>query len=233
MPVLRRIEPEWLDTLPHEDADATRSRRDLQRLNAWMFQTGILRRLVARLAGGAAPRVIVDLGAGDGTFLLGVARRLAPAWRDVRAILVDRQTLLTSETRAGFEALGWRAEPVAAEVFEFLAHARPGSADLVIANLFLHHFADDDLARLLVRAARLAPRFAACEPRRSPLALAGSRAVWMLGCNRVTRHDAVVSVRAGFRGSELSSLWPADQGWRLREAPAGLFTHCFAARHGG
>jgi hypothetical protein len=232
MVVPRRVEPEWLDTLPADDPDAARSRRDLRRINAWMFQTGIMARLLARNAGNSRPRTIVDLGAGDGTFMLGLARRMALVWHDVKVILVDRQNIVSSETREHFEAARWRVETVAAGIFDFLEHARPAGADIVMANLFLHHFGRDELKRLLDQAARLAPRFVACEPRRRPLALAGSRAVWMIGCNRVTRHDAVASVRAGFIGRELSELWPANGGWQLHEHAAGLFTHCFAARHG-
>jgi hypothetical protein len=99
---------------------------------------------------------------------------------------------------------------------------------VTICNLFLHHFDDAALALLLALAAPCTPLFAACEPRRGALARAGSRFLWAIGCNDVSRHDAVVSVRAGFRGAELSALWPRE-GWTLRERPAGLFTHCFVA----
>jgi hypothetical protein len=46
----------------------------------------------------------------------------------------------------------------------------------------------------------------------------------------VTRHDAAISVRAGFRDRELSELWPDQAGWRLSEAPAPPFGHLFVAR---
>jgi hypothetical protein len=52
----------------------------------------------------------------------------------------------------------------------------------------------------------------------------------LIGANAVTRHDAAVSVRAGFQGGELSALWPADPRWRLRECRAGLFSHLFLAQ---
>jgi hypothetical protein len=51
----------------------------------------------------------------------------------------------------------------------------------------------------------------------------------LIGCNGVTRHDADVSVRAGFRARELTDLWPAAGDWHLREAPCGLFSHNFLA----
>ncbi|HEU4708590.1 MAG TPA: hypothetical protein VFS17_04690, partial [Methylophilaceae bacterium] len=72
--------------------------------------------------------------------------------------------------------------------------------------------------------------FVACEPRRSWFALGGSRLVGLLGANDVTREDAVLSVKAGFRERELSSLWPhAGHSWELHECAAGLFSHCFIA----
>jgi len=69
----------------------------------------------------------------------------------------------------------------------------------------------------------------ALEPRRHFAARLGCELLWMIGCNRVTRHDARLSVRAGFRGQELSSLWPNIDGWSAHEQPAGLFSHLFVA----
>jgi hypothetical protein len=97
-----------------------------------------------------------------------------------------------------------------------------------MTNLFMHHFEEAALRRLLAATARVAPLFVACEPRRAGLPLLASRLVGAVGCGPVTRHDAPVSVRAGFRGNELSQLWPRS-GWSLHEGSARLFTHGFAA----
>ena len=70
----------------------------------------------------------------------------------------------------------------------------------------------------------------ACEPRRGGWPLAASRMLGLIGANAVTRHDAAVSVRAGFQGGELSALWPADPRWRFREHRAGFFSHLFLAQ---
>jgi hypothetical protein len=96
--------------------------------------------------------------------------------------------------------------------------------------LFLHHFSEAQLAGLFREAARRAGVFVAVEPRRSRFVLVFSRWVWLIGCGPVTRHDAPVSVRAGFAQDELSQLWPADGNWVLDEGPAGLFSHLFVAR---
>ena len=228
----RRIEPEILDELPPQDPRALGSRRDLRRINAWMMQAGIMARLLRRY-GPTPPRTIIELGCGDGTFMLGLARRLAPSWPGVTVELVDRQDIVSPETRSRFGALGWHAEPVVADASDALQGRREASG-IVTANLFLHHLHDDALMRLFAATAVSATFVAACEPRRSAMALAGSRLVGLIGCNDVSRHDAVASVRAGFAGDELSTAWrrgaEAGAAWSLEEGRAGLFTHTFLAR---
>jgi len=81
--------------------------------------------------------------------------------------------------------------------------------------------------------AQRARMFIACEPRRSGLSLVGSRLLGLIGCNDVSRHDAVVSVRAGFDGKELSALWSARRAWKLQERANGVFSHCFVACRAG
>jgi hypothetical protein len=226
----RLVEPEWLDELAPTDPRAIRSRRDLRRVNSFMLQAGIMRRLLLSACGDERPRFILELGGGDGSFILKVAQGLAPGWRGVRVVLLDRQPVVAEATREAFHALGWKVEVVTADVFAFLEAAAGTQADVVTANLFLHHFPDARLRQLLAGTAAIAPRLVACEPRRSAWALGASRLLWTIGCNDVSRHDALASVRAGFRGSELSALWPSQQGWRLSERPAGLFSHAFVAR---
>jgi hypothetical protein len=226
MPAGRQILPEWLDELPADDPRAIRSRRDLVRVNAWMLQPFIMARML-RLHSAVAPRTILDLGGGDGKFMLRVALMLAPGWRDVTVILLDRQGIASPETVHSFAALGWNVRTLTADLFDGLEQM--SSVDIITANLFLHHFTEQQLSRLFARAVSLTPLFVACEPRRGALALLSSRFLWVIGCNDVTRHDAVISVRAGFRESELSEFWPRQATWNLQEYAAGLFTHCFVA----
>jgi hypothetical protein len=225
--LLRRIETELLDILPADDAAAVRSRRDLRLLNAIMLHPGIMARRMLRHAVDT-PRRIIELGAGDGSLMLRLSRRLARHWRGVAIVLVDQKDAIPSETRKAIAKLGWRENQITQDVFEYLAKAE--SADIVIANLFLHHFQPSQISEVFTRCAKLAPLFIALEPRRATLPLLGSRLVWLLGCNHVSRHDAVASVRAGFRDHELSALWPKQQGWTLDEGGVGLWSHCFVAR---
>jgi SAM-dependent methyltransferase len=222
----RLVEPEILDGLCEADPRAVAARRDLVRVNALMFQQAIMARLLADRV--RSPHRILEIGAGDGVFMLGVARRLSKRWPGVELTLLDRADLVTPERRAAFGKLGWRVEAVAADVFDWLSVAGNARFDAVAANLFLHHFADADLARLLCALRPLAPVFVAAEPRRSGFAFTASRLLWAVGAGAVTRHDAPASVRAGFRGLELSALWPARRD-SLEERSAGPFTHIFAA----
>ena len=194
-----------------------------------MMQAPIIARALLRFAK-EPPRRILDLGAGDGTFMLKLARLLAPSWRDVTVTLLDQQDIVGTDTRQGLSKLGWRAETVAADVFAYLSTPAPLAADIVTVNLFLHHFGQDDLGRLLALAAQRTMLFVACEPERRAFPLMASRLLWAIGCNDVSRHDAVASVRAGFRGQELSALWPGQDRWELHEYSRLPFTHCFVAR---
>jgi O-methyltransferase domain len=224
----RVLEPEWLDELPPDDPQAIGSRRDLRRVNAWMRNHTIMAGALRSHLNGSSPDQMVELGSGDGNFLLGVAQKISAHHPTVSATLLDRQKVVQPQTLSGFASLGWRAEAVTADVFDWLPTANPVEA--IIANLFLHHFSDVNLARLLREIAGRARLFIAVEPRRAPLPRWCSRLLWTIGCNRVTRHDAVVSVQAGFSGSELSGLWPDKPMWQLTEQPAGAFSHLFIAQ---
>jgi hypothetical protein len=231
----RLIEPEILDDLAVGDPLAAGSRRDLRRINWWMGNVRGCRRGIEVVIGRRRPGRLVELGCGDGTFMMELARCGPQEWRGTEVWLVDRAPAVCAETVSAIEAAGWRARVVRADVFEWLREAP--EADVYLANLFLHHFENARLETLFRAVAARGAGLVACEPRRSRWGLEASRLVGLIGCNRVTRHDAVVSVRAGFAGNELTELWPRNAGWVLEEGGTGMFSHLFTARpdvrHGG
>ena len=203
---MRILETEWLDTLPASDPRAAQSRRDLQRVNTLMGNA-------RHIAGALRPHWregmrVADLGGGDGSLMRAVTRHLPGA---IEVISVDKSE--------GIDAL------------DYLRASGP-RPDAIVCNLFLHHLDGDVLSDVLALAAERAPLFVACEPRRARIALQASRMLWVIGCNDVTQHDAVASVRAGFTGNELSAAWPPGN-WKLEERIAWPFTHLFVAREGG
>lgn len=223
----RSLVPEILDGLAADDRRALRSRRDLARINALMFQGSIMASLMRKFLP-KPPGRILEIGAGDGTFMLKVARRMPSDWREVQLTMLDRVGLVTPEIAADFAAIGWAVETVTADVFDWAEKTDGQPFDAIIANLFLHHFDDHRLLRLFSLLERKAPLILATEPPRAGLALAATRLLPAIGANDVTRHDATQSVRAGFRGTELSDLWSAAGGRPLEERRAGPFSHIFA-----
>jgi Methyltransferase domain len=224
----RIVEPELLDELPPDDPRAARSRRDLRRVNAWMRNHEIMAGALRNRLNGRALECITDLGAGDGYFLLRVAQKISSRWPDVHVTLLDRRQIVSDEVLAALANPGWRAEVVVADAFDWVRNGN--FSQIVVANLFLHHFENERLADLLRAVAQRAELFVAVEPRRAGWPLFCCRWLWAIGCDAVTRHDARISVRAGFTGQELSALWPDGQSWRLTEHSAGPFSHLFVAQ---
>jgi SAM-dependent MidA family methyltransferase len=193
---------------------------------ALMRQPSILAGLLGRI-GPPPGGHLVDLGSGDGSFMLRVLRRLPRLAEPADIVLVDRSGSVGEETRAGLRALGLRPAVTPADIFTFLEQSAP--AGVICANLFLHHFTEAQLQQMFALSARKAGVFVACEPRRGRFPLLASRLLWAVGANDVTRHDAPMSVKAGFARDELSTLWPQGGAWHTREFFAPPFTHAFLA----
>ena len=225
----RLLSPEMLDTLAEDDPRAIHSRKDLRRINRIMGAAGIL--LHELISTPTLPKRIIEFGAGDGCLMLRLAKHLSLRWAGVHVVLLDRQNLVDHQTLNDFARIGWSVEIVQMDINEWAASGGVRWFDIAIANLFIHHFDGGQIARLFGALSTCTEMFVACEPRRGHLPLLASHLVGLIGANEVTRKDAVLSVKAGFCESELSSLWPSSApNWRLVERRAGLFSHLFIAR---
>ncbi len=240
----RRVHVEELDHLCAEDPAARRSRRDLLRVHRAMGTVGIVargcRQLLSTLPVNASPTLtrplkILELGAGDGRLMLRVARALGKSFGQVELVLLDRQDIVIDKTIDAYAALGWKASTCVVDVHDWASDGALGEQyDVILTTLFLHHFEGIELDTLLRAMALTSARTFACEPRRGFMAQAGSRLVGLIGANSVTRHDAVLSVQAGFRDSEISARWPQESGnWIINERVAGPFSHVFSATRTG
>ncbi|MEO6986168.1 MAG: hypothetical protein ABI155_12565 [Paralcaligenes sp.] len=232
----RRLSSERLDQLPCDDPLAIRARLDLRRVNRLMGSASLISRAFQRhikLAShsrGRRPLRIIEIGAGDGTLMLRLAQRFAACWPAVHLSLLDRQNVVSMATQNGFERLGWQVDVLRVDLHDWMASPVPKQWDIALANLFVHHFDSSQIAALFGTLAQCTDWFMACEPRRGPGPLFASRLLGLLGACAVTREDAVLSVKAGFSGTELSELWPRPLSqWVVQEGAAGLFSHTFIA----
>ena len=128
MTLPRTVAAETLDALAADDPAARRSRRDLRRVHHAMGTRSIMLRAWPKLTAahrGAAPLRVLELGAGDGSLMLGVARALAlaPGAPPVELTLLDRLALVEPATIARYAQAGWRATAMVADVLDWAAAA--------------------------------------------------------------------------------------------------------------
>lgn len=190
----RSLQPELLDALPPDHPDARHSRRDLRLINRLAgHHRWIAQKLPALLRDHAGERLL-EIGAGTGELGLCLAARgLAPDCLDVCP-----------------RPPRWPA-PQAWHVADARTFAGYAGYAVIVGNLIFHQFTDAELRGLGATLSRTARVIVACEPARRRTTQVLLRALGPLfGASHVTRHDAHVSVAAGFRGDELPRLLGLD-----------------------
>ncbi|MFM2199091.1 MAG: hypothetical protein RLZZ505_2523 [Verrucomicrobiota bacterium] len=178
---MRKLTPELLDHLSHDDPGALRSRQDLRRINFFMGNERWIRSTIP-----ANTRHITEIGAGDGHLLSRLARKHPEA--EITAYdLAPRPIHLPTSVK-------WIQG-------NFFTQAPPAHGGTLIANLFLHHFTDPQLAELGAWM-RGFDTLLINEPLRARLPLfLGKLATPFV--HPITRHDMRVSIEAGFQKGEL------------------------------
>lgn len=196
----RSVQPEILETLPHDHPDAVRSREDLFQVNGIM---GNHRWIARMLRLHAKPGwKITEIGAGDGLLSLGLAGQGLCRTADLHAFdLAPRPAM-------------WPAEAAWTQG-DLFAHPLPGS-EVLIANLFLHHFQPGQLQTLGRQIPGETRMILAAEPARYRMHTVMGRFFCSLAeLNWVTRYDMQVSIRAGFRRMELPQSLGLGNDWQM------------------
>jgi hypothetical protein len=99
-----------------------------------------LRQAWGRLRMGRPPATLIELGAGDGTLMLRLARALRPQWKGVALTLLDRQRIVDAGTLEGFDALGWHTTVVCQDAIDWARSSQgAGFAVKSVAAGFTHH----------------------------------------------------------------------------------------------
>ncbi len=188
----RLIEPEVLDHVSPEEARP--NLRDLVRINREFGGHSVLRKTLAHTIGQQlASFTILDVGAASGDSALAI-RELYP------------EATVTSLDYNWTNLEGAPQPKLIANAFE-LPFA-PESFDYVLCSLFLHHFDDAEVIKLLREFYGIARRaLAVCDLERHILPylfLPVTRSLF--GWNKITVSDGIKSVRASFRAGELKTL---------------------------
>jgi SAM-dependent methyltransferase len=193
----RRRGIELLDDPSVDPVDRHRAQDDIRRSNAWL---GGLRAALVEIRAVIAPTdhaVLLDVGTGLADILSRAESEVRREGGTLTTIGLDGALSLLSASRASTTAM------VCADALAL--PFRDGSVDVAMCSQLLHHFADDDVERLLRELHRVSRRAVIiCDLRRSWLAAAGFWLVsFPLRFHRITRHDGVVSVLRGFTAAEL------------------------------
>lgn len=207
---MRQVLPELLDTLHPSDPVALCSRDELHIVNHLMRNHHWLCRMLREqdLAGSR----ILELGAGDGS----LARHV---WK---------QDIVQPERWCAIDLVPapnpWPDHAVWHQHDLFKLTVLP-EAEIIVANLFLHQFQEDQLRELGGRLPDTCRMLIVCEPARRWIhALQGVLLSAIVGLNHVTYHDMFVSIRAGFLGDELPKALGLE-GWKtsITHTPLGAY----------
>lgn len=196
----RVLQPELLDTLPPDHPDAVRARQEMLQVNGIMGNHRWIQRMLCRH--GESGWRVTEVGAGDGALSLRLRAAGLCRAEDLHAMdLAPRPHQWPAAAR-------WTQGDV-------LAHDLPDS-EVLLANLFLHHFTEDQLRKLGARISPATRLIVAAEPARLWIHTVLGRLFCALAeLNHVQRHDMQASIRAGFRGDELRSALGLGIEWNV------------------
>ncbi len=204
----RVLQPELLDALPPDDPAAIRAREEMLQVNGIMGNHRWIERMVRRH--GEEGWRVTELGAGDGALSLRLVEAGCCGEADLHAFdLAPRPEQWPA-------AAHWTQGDV-------LTQALPDT-EIVVANLFLHHFTTAQLRVLGARVSPVTRLIVAAEPgRRWIYSLMGHLFCAVAELNHVQRHDMQASIRAGFRGRELQEALGLGAEWVVsaHEHPLG------------
>lgn len=230
---MRRIPTsELLDEDGGTAAEVARSLDDLWRINRWLGGVRSNLRLLERFfeRAGKHPVRILDAGAGDSRLAARLCSELKRRKLRAEFVVLDR---CHSHLRNGAPHVRGLSA-VVADVFNL--PFREGSFQVVMCNLFFHHFSGASAEQLLCRLASVASEAVIINDlERNWLPYLFIRVAYPFARSRITRHDGPASVRqaytrgelgeiatrAGFRDFEIERFAPFRLGLTLWKQPEG------------
>ncbi len=181
-----------------------------QRLGGTAAALGHLRRWSAGWPPGEVIRII-DLGTGSADIPVAIVRWAAAAGLRVHVTAIDAHPTTLDLAREYVQrALGSEdpedIELLRADALSLMDHFEPGAFDYAHAGMFLHHLDDIEVMTVLRVMDRLTTRGVIWNDLlRGPVETVAVRLLTLAG-PAIVRHDAIVSVAAGFIRREVLDL---------------------------
>ncbi len=209
----RLARPELMDDANVDPVDLAANFRDIEFANAVFGGAAPVVREV--LATGA--RTVLDVGCGSADIPRAVVRAAARLGRDVWVTCADRSAAVLDIARR--RSLGDpKLSFVQAEALELPFRDR--SFDVATCSLTLHHFDPHGAVALLRELRRVARIPIVCDLVRSRTAYLATRLfARVLAHNRLTRHDAPLSVQRAYTAAEALEL-AREAGWEAASVTA-------------
>lgn len=199
--------PEFLDMRGLNPGEFAGLLAAIRRTNRWYGGRALTLRHLERFAAALPhrPLVVVDVATASADIPAAIARWARARGLAVRIVALD---LHPDILRAAREVTAGLPEVLLVRADAFALPFADRSADVVLNALALHHFTFDDAVRVLREIARVARGgFVVNDVLRSWPAYLGALAdTWLLGRNRLARHDGPLSVRRSFTWEEFGAL---------------------------
>lgn len=212
--IARQHKPEILDGKSWNPEELRANFRDIRRVNRWGGGTAAVLNELPGLLHDISPEhevSMLDLATGSADIPIGVYQWAKKTRRRVRLIASDWSEEILAIARERV------VDPDLIEFARYDARAvqlKDQSVDLTLCSLALHHFEPNDAVQVLVEMKRLSRIGCVVNDlvrSRAGYATAVATSM-MLTRNRLTRHDAPLSVLRAYTPSELSDLL-TEAGW--------------------
>ncbi len=196
--------PEMMDRPQPVTPEFVADLANLEKLNAWFGSHGLIRRFLRCWLRPGRKYRLLDLATGGGDI-----PRMIVRWARQRGIVVEIDAVDNHPSTLEIA----RRESVQLPEIRFIqadvrSYEDPLTYDIVFCSLALHHFSEEDAARILRHARELShDHVLVADLERHVLAWFG---VWLLTSTvftaEMTKHDARLSVKRAFSYAELREL---------------------------
>jgi 2-polyprenyl-3-methyl-5-hydroxy-6-metoxy-1,4-benzoquinol methylase len=230
----RRLTPELMDNPNADPAELAQALAFIRSINRRMGGTKALLQHLERWSK-SWPKgqtiTLLDVATGSADLPIAAARWAHSRGLDLRITAIDIHDQTLSQAQRQLETTGTEIRLMKLDALSILDRFGPKSFDYVHAGLFLHHLSDQTAIQMLDFMRKVARQALIWNDLvRSPLALAFIRCA-TLGRSRMIRHDATVSVEAGFTRAEAIDI-AHRAGMAQPSYSWSLWTHRFTLTNG-